>query len=230
MGVFWLSNCFCVLQTLDGLQILQKNTQVLHSSVHLSPKREVPKLTPQPLSKARREIKHPANLKPTEKGLASPPQASESRVPRASPRCPWKQRPVGKAAPGPGGLQFRPPTHPSPIPPMGPARPAAPAPPLASWPGPDSQPQCNSAQGERHGRARAGVAPGPQAALSSHRPQRLARERAPLQPQPGPRPGLWPGQTLPLSHLRSHHDNLRQLDDVGAHSVEDVLELVDNRN
>lgn len=129
---------------------------MLHSSVHLSPGLAVPKLTLQPLSKARREIKHPANLKPTEKGLAGPPQASESRVPTASPRCPWKQRPVGKAAPGPGGLQFRLPTHPSPTPPMGPARPAAPAPPLASRQGPDSQPQGISDQGEQARQSRGG--------------------------------------------------------------------------
>lgn len=45
------------------------------------------------------------------------------------------------------------------------------------------------------------------------------------------RPAAEPGLAISASsYLRSHYDDLRQLDDVGAHRVEDVLQFIDDRD
>lgn len=143
--------------------------------------------------------------------------------------CPCKQRPAGQAAPGPGGLQFSPPAGPSLSPPPGPAGPAAPTPPLVSRQGPDSQARSNAARGGK-ARQSPGSPGNPSSALSLQAEKASWERPLPQTPtRPAPRTLAWADAAL-VSYLRSHHNDLRQLDDVGAHRVEDILELVDNRN
>ena len=144
--------------------------------------------------------------------------ATWPRVPHASPRCPWKQRPAGEAAPGPRGLQFRPPVPPPPRPRDPQNRRAGSAPRLPTRPRTTS-PGATQPQASRRGSALL-----PQAAKASR-----GASAAAASSRPAPQAPAWTEAAL-LSHLRSHHHDLRQLDDVGAHRIEDVLEFVNNRN
>lgn len=111
-GVFWFFNCFSVLQTLDGLQMLQKNTQVPQSSVHLIPERAVPKVTAQPPKQGEKGHKTACQPETNREGAGRP--TASQRAPRA-PRVP--QVPLEAAACGESRARSRrtpvPPADPS---------------------------------------------------------------------------------------------------------------------
>lgn len=72
--------------------------------------------------------------------------------------------------------------------------------------------------------------------LQGHSAPLSARDQSGVpggRPPPGDtcRPAAEPGLAIAASsYLRSHYDDLRQLDDVGTHGVEDVLQLIDDRD